>query len=86
MEMKYEYTLTFQEALDLMFTKEYHPWFQGEKFKDGVIITFQNGKIQGVNFNSAEKSWDVWDLRITAGIYKQKYRQVYTQVDAMRRG
>lgn len=80
---RYEHTLTFQEVLDQMFNKDYHPWFQSEKFKDGVIICLHNGRVSVVNFN---QTMEIFNLFISRAMYSQKYRQVYTQKDAMREG
>lgn len=78
---EYEYNLTFPEVLDQLFNSNETMWFQGENFIDGVIMAAQNGLLRGIDFSEHGM---MWELVVSTGVYKQKYRQVYTQKDAMR--
>lgn len=80
---KYEYPLTFNDVLAKIFNSNDKLWFQGEEFEDGTIICLQNSSIQAVKFNNNNSPF-MWTFRLTPGLYRMKYRRVYTQKDAMR--
>ena len=80
---KYKYPLTFNDVLAEIFNSNDKLWFQGEEFEDGIIICLQNGFIRFVTFNN-NHSPSMWTFRLTLGLYRMKYRRVYTQKDAMR--
>lgn len=77
------YPLTFNDVLTEIFAHNDKLWFQGEGFQDETIICLQNGSIQVVSFDK-NFSPSMWPFQLTPGLYRMKYRRVYTQKDAMR--
>lgn len=85
--MRYNYDLTFTEALEVLTSGK--GWVQGEDFAAGVVLMFDSGSVgkdyvHVHDFTVAFKD-SKWNLQITRGILLQKYRIVTTQPDAERR-
>lgn len=84
--MKPNYDMTFTEVLNEIF--DTHGWYQGEQFADGVFITVNKDRdIIEVKEFDKELSYveTMFDLTISSGIMRQKYRRYYTQPEIERK-
>lgn len=84
-----EYTLTFLEALDAVMKNK--GWAQGTEFQDGVVIrknaehTAFDGIAHIFNFSKKAHETRQTPLNINNGLYRQKFRIIETEPEAMRK-
>lgn len=85
----FEYNLTFIEALEAVMNNK--GWAQGTEFKDGVVIrkNAEHTAFDGIAhiFDFSKKAHETRQipLNITNGIYRQKFRLIETEPEAMRK-